>query len=65
MIEHAKLQTKWVHTNGAKFHDKPKFFPYDKGCEIPYNVLMATMTHGLDFFLKHKLYIYQNVENAK
>jgi len=61
MTVNASNKTNAVHTDRAKFHDHPQFFSYNKRCVIANYILMATLAHCLDFFLKCKLQIYKKI----
>lgn len=39
-------------TSATKLHDDPEFFFDDKGCVVPHHILMLTLAHSLNLFLK-------------
>lgn len=41
-----------THTSATKLHDDPEFFFDDKRCVVPHHILMLTLAHSLNLFLK-------------
>lgn len=39
-------------TSATKLHDDPEFFFDDKRCVVPHHILMLTLAHSLNLFLK-------------